>query len=280
MSNEEMEQDMETNAAEQAAETTSPEPSTNAVATTKPKSQLVAVDTGVLPILPRNVPEATQYANGLIAANIVPDAFKYSEKEAEALGDRTLKGKPNTALIVMGVLKCLEIGVPPQTGLAGLLPINGRFSIWGDLAVAKAQQAGVIANQTRVETGPAFDKNLPLGEWPVDFGVEVRIWRKGQEQPYVGRFTIRDAKRANLWMNQYKKPWVLYPERMLYNRARAFALRDGFADCLNGLSIAEEMLDTLPTVDAEPVDGSSNMDALADDTDNNRTGPKKTNEGS
>ncbi|MGH6729111.1 MAG: hypothetical protein ACREBK_03065, partial [Sphingomicrobium sp.] len=67
--------------------------------------------------------------------------------------------------------------------------------------------------------------------------------------PYIGRFTVRDAERAGLWMNAKRKPWVHYPKRMLFNRARAFALRDGFADALAGLSITEEVLDTLPPVE-------------------------------
>lgn len=236
---------------------------TNAVAVAnRPRSELKAQGGGVLPILPRNLNEATQYASGLIAANIVPDAFRYSEKEARELGDLTLAKQPNKSLILMGVLKSMEIGVPPQTGLAGLLPINGRFTIWGDLAVAKVQQMGLLTAQTRIETGPAFDKNLPIGDWPDDFGIEVRYWRKGQTEPYIGRFAIRDAKRAKLWMNSYKTPWIMYPERMLFNRARAFALRDGFADGLHGLAIAEEALDMAPTIEAE-AKGSNNLDALA-----------------
>jgi len=54
---------------------------------------------------------------------------------------------------------------------------------------------------------------------------------------------VKDAKRAHLWNNPKRDPWMKYPQRMLMARARAYALREGFADCLSGLSIAEEIQD-------------------------------------
>lgn len=248
---------MENNAAEPTAETVT-EGGTNAVAKVeKPKAQLQAVETGVLPILPRNIEEASRYASGMIAANIVPDAFRVDGKRENDV---------DASLVLMGILKSMELGVPPQTGLAGLLPLNGRFAVWGDLASALVQRHGLVAKQTVTWTGPAFDEDLPLGDWPDDLTCEVRYWRVGQDEPYIGRYSIRDAKRAKLWMHQYKKPWLLYPKRMLFNRARAFALRDGFADGLQGLSIAEEVLDHIEPVQAE-AKASENIAALtADET--------------
>lgn len=248
----------EQTATEPEAETVSPE-GNKAVA--KRETSLMAQEGGVLPILPRNIPEASAYASGLIAANVVPDAFRYSEKEARDLGDISLKGQPNKSLILMGVLQVMELGVPPQTGLKWLLPLRGRFTIWGDLGVALAQKRGLIVDQRTNWIGPAVDEGAALGQWPMDFGCEVRLWRKGQTQPYIGIFTVRDAKRADLWMNNHKKPWIDYPKRMLFNRARAFALRDGFADALSGLDIAEEVIDTMPAVaDERPVAITSSLE--------------------
>ena len=275
---------MENNAAEQEAETTSPEGGTNAVATTeKKRAELAVVDTGVLPILPRNIEEATRYASGMIRANIVPDAFKHSKDVLPPPGSEdqrpiARKGDIDASLVLMGILKSMELGVAPQTGLAGLLPLNGRFAVWGDLAAALVQRHGLVAKQTVAWTGPALDESLPLGEWPDDVTCEVRYWRVGQDEPYIGRFSVRDAKRAKLWQNAYKDPWNKYPKRMLFNRARAFALRDGFADGLQGLSIAEEVLDHVEPVAVE-ARASENMAALtADETttdgaENGEAGP-------
>jgi hypothetical protein len=262
---------MENNASEQTAETVT-EGGTNAVAT-RPKAQLQAQQGGVLPILPRNINEAMQYANGLIAANVVPDAFRHSKDVLPPPGQGTepiyRKGEMNKELVLMGVLKSLELEVPPQTGLAGLLPLNGRFAVWGDLAAALVQRHGLVAKQTVAWTGPAVDEGLPLGDWPEDLTCEVRYWRVGQEEPYIGRFSVRDAKRAKLWMNQYKDPWLKYPKRMLFNRARAFALRDGFSDGLQGLSIAEEVLDHIEPVAAEAKASENTAALLADETETN-----------
>lgn len=205
-------------------------------------------------IIPRNTEEASRMANAIISSGIVPAAFKFKSNEWEGDGDNSKqvqwKDSPNKALIVMGILKSMEVGMAPITGLSFLLPINDRFTIWGDGAVALAQGRGLVAKQTRANVGPAIEPGLPMGDWPDEYGVEVRFWRVGQTEPYVGRFTVGDARRANLWMNTNKKPWIMYPDRMLFNRARAFALRDGFADALSGLGIAEEVRDMTP----DPID--------------------------
>jgi hypothetical protein len=223
----------------------------------RPVVMLEAQAVGVLPIVPTNIDEAQRYATGLIRAGQVPDAFKFSknvlwtpeEIEAGAKGVKHREGEINAPLVLAGVLKALEMGVPVQAGLGGLLPLNGRFSAWGDLFVGVMQRGGKIANHSAVRVGPAFDPNTPITQWPEDYGWTVSYWRRGQENPYVATFTVRDAKRANLWANTRRDPWVKYPDRMLFNRARAWALRDGFADALiqyDLAGIAEEMLDQLP----------------------------------
>jgi hypothetical protein len=220
----------------------------------QPKAQLVAQES-VMAIMPTTIEEAARYASGLCLANIVPDAFREGGRK---------ENPANKELVMMGVLKAMEIGVPPQTGLAGLLPINGRFSVWGDLAAALVQRTGQVERQQVIEIGNSFDPETAIGEWPADYGFRVLYWRKGQADPYVGEFTVRDAKRAGLWANARRQPWILYPKRMLFNRARAFALRDGFADGLNGLTIAEEVMDHLPpSVDERGP--SKRLSALLDD---------------
>jgi hypothetical protein len=220
-------------------------------------AKLEADARGIMPIIPRDIEEAQRYANGLIVANQVPDAFRIDGKKQNAV---------NVPLVLMGVLKSMEIGLPPQTGLEVLLPLNGRFTVWGDGVMGLIQQSGQVKNYTERSVGPGFDVNkTPMGDWPDDFGFEVRIWRVGQEEPYIGRFTVGDAKRQNLWMNTYKKPWIQSPLRMLKIRARSFAARDGFADCLMGLAIKEEVEDAMPDMadggDVTPL----SLPSLADD---------------
>lgn len=233
------------------------EPTGTAIVERTKAPLVLAESRDVMAIIPRNIEEAQRYASGLVTANQVPDAFRVGGKSG---------GEPNAPLILMGILKSMEVGLPPQTGLASLLPLNGRFTIWGDGAQALVQNSGNVANHTKRWTGQSFDPDAPIEEWPGDFGCVVQFWRRGQTDPYIGEFTVRDARRASLWNNSYRKPWILYPKRMLFNRARAFVLRDGFADALCGLSIAEEVLDSMPPMEPGGASGmSANNEALEDE---------------
>lgn len=61
----------------------------------------------------------------------------------------------------------------------------------------------------------------------------------GAEKVY--RFSVKEAQGAGLWGKT--GPWSGYPKRMLQMRARAFCLRDLFADVLSGAAVAEEQQD-------------------------------------
>lgn len=218
-------------------------------------AKLQADGSGIMAIIPRDLNEAMKYANGLALSGIVPDAFRYDGKKANDV---------NVSLVAMGVLKVLEIGLPPQTGLAFLLPINGRFSIWGDGAWALIQRGGHLASHKVEWHWPDnFNKHTtPLDKWPDDIGCTVSMWRVGQSDPYVNEYTVGRAKRAGLWNNAYKKPWITDPERMLFNRARAYCQRDGFSDDLFGLSIVEEVQDYAAPPKQLTVDNSALDDDL------------------
>lgn len=239
---------------------------------------LEASSVGVLPIVPTNIEEAQRYASGLIRAGQVPDAFKF-RKDVRNDQDVIDRGGPiylhkkdeiNAPLVLAGVLKALEMGVPVQAGLGGLLPLNGRFSAWGDLFVGVMQRGGKIRDHDAKRIGPAFDPDTPITQWPDDYGWTVSYWRTGQENPYVATFTVRDARRAQLWANTNRDPWIKYPDRMLFNRARAWALRDGFADALIQFDlggIAEEQLDIMPVPEDAPRAIEQRASLLIDDED-------------
>ena len=64
--------------------------------------------------------------------------------------------------------------------------------------------------------------------------------RRGDPDEKEAVFSVADAKNADLWS---KDIWKKYPKRMLQMRARAFCLRDTYADVLGGLYIREELDD-------------------------------------
>lgn len=199
-----------------------------AVVPPTPKPPIVASDE-VLAITPRDLDEAWRYSEMIFRSGTAPDSYDNDPKK-----------------IIIGVLAAMELGVPPMTGLRNIAIINKRPAIWGDLAIALCQSKGVIQKFEHHYTGEEDTSVETANAFPDNYTCHVTIWRRGQESPYEGHYSVRDAKRAGLWMNPRKRPWIESPKRMLFNRARAFPLRDGFADCLAGLAIAEEVSD-MPT---------------------------------
>lgn len=210
-------------------------------ADTRAKREIMAMETGgdVLAVVPRTLEEAFRFAQLVVNAGLCPNSYETA-------------GRPDPQKVVIGILTGLEVGVPPMQALKGIAIINGRPSIWGDLAVALIQSKNLIEKMEQRFSGE---------EDADDWTCHVTIYRRGQDFPYEGHFSVKDAKRARLWMNPKKIPWMEHPKRMLFNRARAFALRDGFADALSGLAIREEMED-LPDAPAA-VDTGFLSDAAA-----------------
>lgn len=193
------------------------------------KAQLEVGDKGY--IVPTTIEEAYRMAKAIVHGRLAPTSYDDDPQK-----------------VMLGLMAAMEAGLAPMYGLRNIAIINGRPSIWGDAAMALIQNGGNLANQTTEWDGPEdFDPNsTQIAKWPDSYGVTVKLWRKGQADPYIGTFTVGDAKRAKLWMNPRKVPWIEHPRRMLMIRARAFPQRDGFADALAGLSIREEVEDHAP----------------------------------
>lgn len=206
-------------------ESTEPQlPTANPPAVIPPAPKLKAeLVTGgsVVPIVPRNIEEVARIAQAVIVAGLAPESYSKGARDDNAVASK----------IMIGIMKGAEIGLAPLTALANIAIINGRACLWGDGAVALVQASGKVKNwEETYEGDPAKD----------DYTAICRIWRIGQEIPYEGRFSVGDARRARLLT---KGPWVEYQARMQMWRARSYAMRTGFADCLCGLAIAEEAQD-------------------------------------
>lgn len=134
------------------------------------------------------------------------------------------KGKANDAAIA--ILFGQSLGLSWGHSLLNIAVINGRPTVWGDamLALCRKSPSFEYCHET-------FDKKTMTAFCAAK--------RKG-EQEEVRSFSKEDAERAKLWG---RNVWASYPDRMLQMRARAFALRDVFADVLQGLGCAEEVRD-------------------------------------
>jgi hypothetical protein len=163
-------------------------------------------------------------------AALVPDNLDSAYRLAKALaaaGEMVpLAFRNNPEATLAAILRGMEVGMAPMQALSSIAVINGRAAIWGDALIALVQRAG---HHVDVE----FEGNDDT------LTAVATLTRGDTGRQIVRRFGIADAKRAGL-LNK-PGPWQQYPQRMLAARARAWAIRDGAADALMGLQIADDV---------------------------------------
>lgn len=171
---------------------------------------------GVLAALtPQNIDEAFRLAQALAGAgDMVPKAFQNQPQAAMA-----------------AIVRGMEVGLAPMQALSSIAVINGRATLWGDAIPALVQRAGHTID---VDYEGAGDNLTAV----------ATLTRGDTGKQIVRRFGLPDAKRAGLMGKQ--GPWQQYPQRMIAHRARSWAVRDGAADALMGLGVAEEAQDYGP----------------------------------
>lgn len=182
------------------------------------------------------VAKAEVGTGGALSA-LVPKSLDDTFRLAKALamaGDMVPKHFQNKPEMTMAaIIRGMEIGLAPMQALSNIAVINGRASVWGDALPALMQRAG---HSIDVEVTGEGDKMVAT----------ATLTRGDTGKVLVRTFSVDDAKKANLWGKQ--GPWQQYPKRMLSNRARAWAVRDGAADALMGLQVAEETSDYQPKI--------------------------------
>ncbi|MFL1873934.1 hypothetical protein ACIKT0_01690 [Hansschlegelia beijingensis] len=193
----------------------------NAVATIQnPRPALVA---GARPvaIVPTSMDEAYRLATAVCEAGMAPS------------------GLNSPAKAMIAIMQGLEVGLTPMAAMQRIAVVNGRATIWGDAAMGLVRASG-LCEWVRERIDGQGDQRVAICETK----------RKGDPETISGRFSVADAKRAGLW--DKAGPWKQYPDRMLQMRARAFALRDGFADVLGGMYVREEADDMREHNDVPP----------------------------
>ena len=162
---------------------------------------------------PKTLEEAMKYAELIAKSSLVPKDFV---------------NQPGNVLVAIQMGQ--EIGLKPLQALQNIAVINGRPCLWGDAVLALVRGSGLLEDFRE-----DFDEPTQTASCSAK--------RRGQPTIILRRFGMDDAKKAGLWGKQ--GTWQTYPRRMMQMRARAFALRDGFADVLKGLAIAEEQGDVI-----------------------------------
>lgn len=188
----------------------------------------------------QEAPKSPVSSGGALAAMApqnLDDAFRLAKALAMA-GDMVpqhFQNKPEATMAA--IIRGMEIGLAPMQALSNIAVINGRASVWGDALPAMMQRAG-----------HSIDVDVQ-GEG--DQMIATAVLTRGDTGKSITRtFSAADAKKAGLWSK--KGPWQQYPKRMLSLRARSLACRDGAADALMGLQVAEEMRDVPPMRNVTP----------------------------
>ena len=205
--------------------------------TSLPVSRLpILAGAGIAAITPRSIEEAYRMAEAICLGGMAPDSYIVK-------GDN----RATASRVMIGILKGLEVGLPPMSALSNICIVNNRPCIWGDAALALCLNNKSFAGHREWSEG---EFNLTeKSNWTAK--CEMRRLIHGNEVVTVRSFSWAEATRGGLTR---KGPWQQYPQRMLQMRARAWAIRDSFADTLSGLGIVEEVQD-LP-VKAEEVNTS------------------------
>ena len=165
---------------------------------------------------------------------IIPQDIDQAYRLAQALsggGDMIPRDfQKNPEKIMAAILKGMEIGLAPMQALSAIAIINGRPTIWGDALRALVLRAGHMVDCEVVGEGKS--------------AVATATLTRASGQVLKRTFSMADAENAGLAGKA--GPWKQYPTRMLMNRATAFAVRDGAADALMGMAVAEEVSDYGP----------------------------------
>ena len=184
-------------------------------------SNLVPLRSGnaIQAIIPQDVEQVYRLATAISKSGLAPPSMKEPEK------------------LVVAIMHGLEIGMPPMQACQRIAIINGRPCVYGDAVPALLYARGFKLVETVADGIATCTVIRPDGD---------RITRT---------FTTADAKKAGLLGKP--GPWQQYPDRMLAMRARGFAARDGAADALSGLYVAEELADAPELIEAAPKRKSS-----------------------
>ncbi len=183
-------------------------------------------------LMPNTIEEAYRIATAFSRSDFIPKEYR---------------DKPDNCFTAINL--GMEIGLPPMRALQSIAVVNGKPTLYGDAQLALVRGSGLIE---------VFEESYEGEEWKDDFAALCKIKRKGDSEATTEKFTVADAKKAGLWNKA--GPWSTHPKRMMRYKARAFGLRDKFADVLLGLTHSvEEMQGEI--IDVTPKGGSKTANA-------------------
>lgn len=169
-------------------------------------------------------------------------------------GGLTNKSCNSPDKLAVRIVAGFELGLSAVQSANWITVINGRAVIWGDAVPALGYSSGKLAH---------FEETFEGTEGRDDWAAVCTVRRANEEQSHTVRFSVADAKQANLWGKE--GPWTEYTRRQMQMRARSWAFRDKLPDVLCGLGIAEEEMDVpAPSVKVLGVSSHTPADPATD----------------
>lgn len=145
-----------------------------------------------------------------------------------------------------------QVGLNPHAATSNMAIVNGRMVMWGDALVAIVRMSGTCRG-----IQCSWDEKAKAATC-----VGTRLYPDGSTETCTHTFSIADAERAGYAGKS--GPWKTNPPRMCQNRARAFVLRDLWADKLCGIGDYEEQMDIEESnKSARESEAGSKLSALA-----------------
>lgn len=166
-------------------------------------------------LMPNTIDEAYRIAQAFSRSDFIPKEYR---------------GQPDNCFTAINL--GMEIGLPPMRALQSIAVVNGKPTLYGDAQLALVRGSGLLE---------IFNESYEGIEGTDSFLAICEIKRKGDKETAIEKFTVADAKKAGLWGKT--GPWSTHPKRMMRYKARAFALRDKFADVLLGLTHSVEEME-------------------------------------
>jgi hypothetical protein len=188
-----------------------------------------------------------------IAPTTLDEGWRLAQMMAKSdLVPKNFRGKPEDVLVAIQL--GTEIGFAPMQALQSIAVINGRPAVWGDGFLALIMGSPLYREHDEYyEVDGVRVNGLTADALKKDSTAAVcTFWRRGKPTPTTRRFTVGQAKKAQL-LEKKDTPWITYPDRMLLMRARSWAGRDCFPDLLRGIRTAEEALDAREAIDVPVV---------------------------
>lgn len=215
-----------------AGELVSPPMVTSLARSTTETTSITVVGVGTTE-LSKNPDTSPRIREGVVVLDGMRDVMNMARHYCRAnMVPRGLDGR-NQAETESRVAVAIEFGIglgfTPLQSLSAVCIVNNRPCLYGDSLMSLVVRHKAYGGHKAEWTGE--------GEKRVCTFTIYRLIA-GESKPYSVSFSYADAKRAGLLGKP--GPWSLYPDRMVFCRARAFALRDSFPDALNGAGLIEE----------------------------------------